>query len=324
MNLTIYDNESGQPILVLSDDSGKIEVTGGDPQMVDQLGIAEMTDLKEIADSINVQDGELQAVFDQASASEQEDDREDEEGGEEAELDARIAPALEIIKELLDRAKARQAEESNEETDEQVAEAVGSGQAQVEQYTPKFLYVSMDGDNIGNAVARAEEQDDEGKLSEMSERIDAGLELFRNWATQCGGEIIEAGGDEGLAKVPDTALDLIEEFRANYFQVVGATVSVGVGLKISECTKARELAKLRGKDQTCVFDQNTEQELELRLEDTQQDEATKIKTAMGSQAAPEDKGNAPEPETSKDLKPGNPKWAGPPAEAIAREEDVTR
>lgn len=126
----------------------------------------------------------------------------------------------------------------------------------------KFIYVSMDGDDIGNKVARAEALDDEDELMEISRKINAGQDIFSTWAASNGGKVIEGGGDEALAKVPEKAKDNIDVFRNHYNKIVGATVTIGVGDSISESTKARALGKLKGKDRVETFNpENTEKDI---------------------------------------------------------------
>lgn len=137
-----------------------------------------------------------------------------------------------------------------------------------------MIYVSMDGDNIGNRVAQAEAENDEQKLIEMSHKIEAGQSVFRTWVQSVGGVIIESGGDEGLAKVPSNVGDKIENFRSQYMSVSGATVTVGVGKTISESTHARELGKLRGKNRVEFHSPETEAQLKELLKP--QTEAQKI------------------------------------------------
>lgn len=140
----------------------------------------------------------------------------------------------------------------------------------------KMIYVSMDGDAIGNKVAQAEALDDEDALREFSRRINAGQTLFSTWAHSVGGEIIEGGGDEALAKVPESSKSKIEFFRAQYAETVQATVTVGVGDSISQATKARELGKLKGKNRTEVFIPGKSDEELLKLF-KHVDEAQKIR-----------------------------------------------
>jgi hypothetical protein len=181
------------------------------------------------------------------------------------ELSQRVEPAVKILKELLRRAEIKRNEIAQIEAHKQ-AMVLEQQNAQVLIDNDGQYYVTMDGDGIGNQVARAQFQDDEQKVKEISRRIDSGKDLFIQWATMFGGIIIEAGGDEGNARIPSAALEHIEEFRKNYEKQVGATVTVGVGKSISQSIQARELGKLRGKNQVVYWDDGTEKELSLRLQ----------------------------------------------------------
>lgn len=167
-------------------------------------------------------------------------------------------------------------------------------EAQTSEVTPEVLrslhkalshslpgvYVSFDGDSIGNKVALAEERDDEESIRDISERIRAGGDLFHKWVQRHDGVELEQGGDEGLAKVPEKALEDLETFRTDYSRLVSATVTVGVGRKISEATKARMLGKLKGKNRIETFSDSTESQLKAALEARgPQDEASKIREA---------------------------------------------
>jgi hypothetical protein len=190
-----------------------------------------------------------------------------------------LEQAVFILRQLLTRAEQRRAMAEQEQS---VEEAQLLEQQNAQPLTPiqSVMYVSLDGDNIGNKVAAAEERNDEEALSEISNRINQGQELLRQWATQYGGKLIEAGGDEGLVKVPSSALEDVENLRAQYFNLVGATATVGVGATLSQSTRARELGKLRGKNQTVQYFDGLEQELDARLRDEgPQDERTKIQAA---------------------------------------------
>lgn len=142
------------------------------------------------------------------------------------------------------------------------------------------VYVSFDGDGIGNAVARAEAQDDEPAIQDISMRIRAGGDLFEQWVRRHDGVLLEAGGDEGVAKVPEKALEDIETFRSDYERLVAASVTVGVGKKISEATKARMLGKLKGKNRTEMHTGSTDAELKAAVESRgPQDEVAKLREA---------------------------------------------
>jgi len=274
MTLTIIDSKSHEPLLVLSEDDKGLSVAGGDPKYVKVLGLDRFSNLKEIADHINSAGSDVQALF---------EDGEDATEPEQAnpDMDDRIKPALDMIRALMTKVndrKKREKQEEDQKTPEHKLE--NTSESEIMMNPLEQVYVSVDGDNIGNAVARAEEEDDEEALAHISGRINAGQDVMRDWAIRMGGYVIEQGGDEGVMKVPATAVKEIENLRSLYAQAVGATASVGVGRKISESTKARMLAKLKGKNRTVIYDASTPQELELRLQDKDDTESNKLRTAM--------------------------------------------
>ena len=280
MKLTLLNTQTHEPILILSQDDAGMQVVGGNSQNVQRLGLDRFNNLKEIADYINSDGGgTLQAIMDEKAGNPE---------PENADQQSRISGPLKVIKDLLARVEQRKKVQdmkdpnppgTSSQTPEQT-EAPRPSDMEVVEEKPTMVYVSYDGDSIGNAVARAEEKDDEAELAQMSQKIQAGQDLASNWCLSVGGVVIEQGGDEGLLKVPSTAVHKIEELRAAYYGAVGATLTVGVGAKISQSTKARMLGKLRGKNQVCQYDEGTEEELNLKLKDQDKTEANKIRTAM--------------------------------------------
>jgi hypothetical protein len=276
MKLSILNKETQEPMLMLSQDDYGMSVVGGDPKLVQALKLNQFKDLKEIADYIN---SDPNGPY--IAQPEDDDQKEEQEQSKPDQLDERIKPALAMIKEMMTRVKSRQDQDKQEE-DAKKPEVKAMSLFDAEAVLPEgsMVYVSYDGDNIGNAVARAERGDDEEQLRTMSNKINAGQDLFRQWATLNGGEIIEQGGDEGLCKVPKKALKDVENFRAQYAQLVGATCSIGIGQKISEATDTRMLAKLKGKNCSLVYDQSTRKELKLRLDEKGDAESMKIAEAL--------------------------------------------
>lgn len=173
---------------------------------------------------------------------------------------------VQILRSLLERVQARRAASVHPEDQQAEDQAHAAGGQLVPDYKGRDIYISFDGDNIGNAVARAESKDDEDALMDISQRIQRGQDLFVDFLVHHQGRLVEAGGDEGLGRCSSNCLADVEEFRQRYKDLVGATVTVGVGEKISQATKARMLGKLRGKDQVCYYDESTESELEIRTQ----------------------------------------------------------
>lgn len=126
---------------------------------------------------------------------------------------------------------------------------------------PLKVYVSWDGDAIGQRVGRATISDDVEEVRRVDQAIQAGNEIWRNWALAQGGSIVEIGGDEGRVEVPASALADLPQICETYKTAVDATVSVGLGRKLSESAKALMAAKLRGKNRVVLYDQSVEQTL---------------------------------------------------------------
>lgn len=121
-----------------------------------------------------------------------------------------------------------------------------------------LCYVSFDGDGIGQLVGRARLADDVEEVRKVNQRIDLGNEIWKSYALRVGGSIVEIGGDEGALEIPADHLDELPAIARQYAEAVGATVSVGVGTRLSESAKALLHAKLTGKDKIDFYTDDME------------------------------------------------------------------
>lgn len=131
------------------------------------------------------------------------------------------------------------------------------------------VYVAFDGDHIGRMIGRMALADKPEEVRKLSQSIDRGNEIWRSWAMAQGGSIISIGGDEGRLEVEADHLTELPKIRTQYKTAVGSTVSVGVGLKVSEADKALLAAKVRGGDQIQLYTEEVEDiisELEEKTE----------------------------------------------------------
>ena len=129
-----------------------------------------------------------------------------------------------------------------------------------------LVYIAYDGDDIGGHVERAALTDDEHGLTMLSEGIRRANVVMNSFAVEHGGRVVSMGGDEGVIAVPASALSELEPLREMYFECAGATVSMGVGRRLSEASKALMVAKVRGKDQIAMYDPEVDGELEQVLQ----------------------------------------------------------
>lgn len=148
-----------------------------------------------------------------------------------------------------------------------------------------WAYVAWDGDHIGREVERAGLADNPDKLRQLSQRIEAGNEAWRGWALSHGGDVISMGGDEGNLRIPVDYLGELPQMRTRYGVAVGATVSVGVGARLSEAGKALMAAKLQGGDRIQLYEPGVEDVLAQAKPETEAEKIGKAYLQKADQPA---------------------------------------
>lgn len=147
------------------------------------------------------------------------------------------------------------------------------------------IFVAGDADGAGQLVGRARLQDDVETMRKLSHGLDAGNDLWAKWAESHGGNMIEAGGDEFCCEVSAEYLSEVPGLRSQYADLVGATLSVGIGMRVSEASKALLAAKLKGKDQIVFYSEECDKLIQ-DAEKNQQSEQAKIVDEYLHKAAP--------------------------------------
>lgn len=122
------------------------------------------------------------------------------------------------------------------------------------------IFVSSDGDAIGAQIGRASLADDMEMLASLEQKITGGNDAIVAFVESHGGQVISNGGDELNFTVPAEAFHELEALRKDYEYIVGATLTVGVGSKLSEANKALHVGKLTGKNKTVVYSPEIEQQ----------------------------------------------------------------
>lgn len=102
MKLIILDKESQEPALELTQDERGLAVSGGDARLVQALKLNQFKDLKEISDYLN---SDPNGVYEARMDDEQEEEEEDRQPSPEEALNARMKPALDVLKDLMSRVK---------------------------------------------------------------------------------------------------------------------------------------------------------------------------------------------------------------------------
>src|ERR1035437_9145446 len=124
------------------------------------------------------------------------------------------------------------------------------------------LFIVYDADHCGKLIGQARMNDDAEGLARISNLIDQGNEIFRSFALEHGGSQISAGGDEGVLSIPATALNDLQDIKGKYEGLLNLTVSIGIGIKMSDGFKALLASKLRGRNRTTMYDKDVEKEIQ--------------------------------------------------------------
>lgn len=128
------------------------------------------------------------------------------------------------------------------------------------------IYISFNGDHVGDKVHQASMADDPTEIRRISQAIEKGNEIWRSWCITVGGDVISLGGDEGRVCVGADRLEDLQSLRERYESAVDSTVSVGVGLKLSEADRALYVAKLHGGNKILFYTPELEEEIRQQEE----------------------------------------------------------
>lgn len=124
------------------------------------------------------------------------------------------------------------------------------------------LFVSFDLDDAGRKVGQATLNDDLNALHDASLHITSAVEVARNWIEGNGGTILEIGGDQGNAFLDPENKEKIQELKDEMEAAGGFTVTIGMGLTLSQASKSLIAGKLTGKNQIVEYSENVEQTLQ--------------------------------------------------------------
>lgn len=138
------------------------------------------------------------------------------------------------------------------------------------------VYITADADNLGKLIGRARLNDDVPGLMRLNNAINCGNQVFKSWAESKGGGVVEIGGDEASIEIPISALSELPKIKEQYETAVQATVTIGVGLRLSESAKALLVGKLSGKNQIRFYTPDCEEIIQQALKDTPSDQQKEV------------------------------------------------
>ena len=121
------------------------------------------------------------------------------------------------------------------------------------------LFIAADMDDAGKQVGRAVLGDNPELLSQVSAKIDGGIQDLLSWVMSVGGRRISSGGDEGTFSIPADKYQDLEKIRQIIKNKSGFNMTIGCGNTLSEAGKALIQGKLSGKNQIVQYSPETDQ-----------------------------------------------------------------
>lgn len=128
------------------------------------------------------------------------------------------------------------------------------------------MFISCNGDDVGQTVGSTIAQDDAEGLSTLSSNLNNAQAGIGDWIAQQGGKVISNSGDDGIYELQN--IEGLEALMQQYSSNTGHTLTIGIGETISQAVKAMMYGKLNGKNQITQFSE----EIENLLDGTQSPE----------------------------------------------------
>jgi hypothetical protein len=120
------------------------------------------------------------------------------------------------------------------------------------------IFLAVNGDDVGKGIGNAIATDDHEELGRLSESINTSHSMIEEWVQNSGGQTVTSSGDEGIYQIPHEKLNEVEDIRAQYAEMSGNTLTIGVGASMSEASKALIYGKLNAKDQIIHYEPQIE------------------------------------------------------------------
>lgn len=121
-----------------------------------------------------------------------------------------------------------------------------------------LLFVSFDGDGVHKTLERLSMQDDIAELRRLANSHADAEQRLAQWAINHGGTVI----DDHNVQVPPEALSELPTEQQKYHDLTEHTLSVGVGMKLSEAKRALKISQKRGGARVTFWNPSMQDELD--------------------------------------------------------------
>ena len=123
------------------------------------------------------------------------------------------------------------------------------------------VYLIAAADHLAGAVKHSVQHDQPRKLSQLKQDVERGLRIFESWMEDHGGRVLLFQGDRVFAEIPGENLESLPDLHAQVQDAWNDTITIGVGLDLTEAEKARENGRKRGGKRIVFYAPEVEQHL---------------------------------------------------------------
>lgn len=148
-----------------------------------------------------------------------------------------------------------------------------------------LLSLIANGDGLTRKLNQAKVTNNVEEIRRVSANIEKGNQLFASWALRALGSTIEEQGDEILVELDAAQLLELESIRKQYITATECTVSVGIGKKVSDATRALLAAKLKGGNRSVFYDKDVEKEIQEAEASTKEERSKIVHQYLGKSQA---------------------------------------
>lgn len=124
------------------------------------------------------------------------------------------------------------------------------------------LLITWDVDQLDATLDRARVADEVAEVRKINQSLDAANRVWTSWIVSGGGSVVELNAGKGTAEIAADKLTELERIRDQVASTVGSTISMGVGVKLSEAQRALKAAKLQGGNKVTLYTPDVDEFLE--------------------------------------------------------------
>lgn len=125
------------------------------------------------------------------------------------------------------------------------------------------IFVSFGPDDLKDLFAAKANAGDQGGITSLQSKLDTANEIWKSFCLRVVGTVVSVAGPDavGRLKIPMESLHEIPALKEQYQSALGGTICLGIGKTLNEADKALVASELRGRGESSLYTEATEQEI---------------------------------------------------------------